>query len=82
MGHVKEIEGIDLIVAPMLFTDEDRQAISAIIAHYKSTGEIIKFEKKSKRKNKNSTLKNTRRTRTNKSMAGKKLEIENSLLKK
>ena len=40
MAHIKEPIGVDLIVKPMVLTLEDRQAISAIITAYKSTGEI------------------------------------------
>lgn len=48
MGIIKEPAGIDLNIAPMPLTDEDRQAVSAIIARYKSTGEILKPERKLK----------------------------------
>lgn len=52
MGYIKEPAGVDLNVGPMPFSDEDRQGISAIIAKYKSTGEIPKPARitKSKRK--------------------------------
>lgn len=42
MGHIKEPAGIDLIVNPMPLSAEDREAISAIIANYKRTGEVPK----------------------------------------
>jgi hypothetical protein len=48
MGHIKEPVGVDLNVGPMPFTEEDRQEVSAIIAHYKSTGEMPKLPRKSK----------------------------------
>jgi hypothetical protein len=41
MGHIKEPTGIDLFVSPMLLTENDRQIVSAIIAHYKNTGEVL-----------------------------------------
>lgn len=50
MAHIKEPIGIDLIVKPMPLTQEDRQAISAIIASYKMTGEVPSFVKKAKKK--------------------------------
>ncbi|MBL7808871.1 MAG: hypothetical protein JNN28_13710 [Saprospiraceae bacterium] len=43
---------IDLNVGPMPFSAEDRQEISAIIAQYKSTGEIPKLPRKSKTRRK------------------------------
>lgn len=48
MGHIKEPAGIDLNVGPMPFSAEDRQEVSAIIAQYKSTGEMPKLPRKSK----------------------------------
>jgi|GEM_PF-692419 len=42
MGYIKEPTNFDLNVGPMPFSDEDRREISAIIAQYKSTGEIPK----------------------------------------
>ena len=50
MGHIKEPVGVDLNVGPMPFSAEDRQEISAIIAQYKSTGEIPKQPRKNKAK--------------------------------
>lgn len=52
MGHIKEPAGVDLNVGPMPFSDEDRQEISAIIAKYKSTGEVPKVAKKPRLKSK------------------------------
>jgi hypothetical protein len=43
MAYTKKNTDIDLIVAPMPLTIEDRQAISSIIAHYKTTGEKLKM---------------------------------------
>jgi hypothetical protein len=56
MAHIKEPNGIDLIVKPMPLSDEDRKSISAIIAAYKLTGEKPVFTRKIKatRKVKNS----------------------------
>ncbi len=42
MGHIKEPKGVDLIVSPMPYSEEDRKAISAIIAAYKLTKEVPK----------------------------------------
>ena len=53
MGYIKEPVGVDLNLSPMPFSDEDRQEISAIIAQYKSTGEIPKPARKLKSKRKN-----------------------------
>ena len=52
MGHIKEPEGVDLNIGPMPFSAEDRQAVSAIIAKYKSTGEMPKLPRKSKTRRK------------------------------
>ena len=50
MTHIKEPIGIDLNLKPMPLTEEDRQTISAIIASYKTTGEIptVKTKRKTK----------------------------------
>jgi len=48
MGHIKEPVGVDLNIGPMPFSTEDRQEVSAIIAQYKSTGEMPKLPRKSK----------------------------------
>ena len=42
MGYIKEPAGVDFVISPMPFSVEDRQAVSAIIARYKITGEIPK----------------------------------------
>jgi hypothetical protein len=41
MGFIKEPIGVDLIVSPMPLSDDDRQKISVVIAHFKKTGEIL-----------------------------------------
>lgn len=48
MGNIKEPVGIDLNLPPIPCTDEDRKAISAIIAHYKKTGEVPKIIRREK----------------------------------
>jgi hypothetical protein len=50
MTYTKKTTDIDLIVAPMPLTIEDRQAISSIIAHYKTTGEKLKMVKQTAKK--------------------------------
>jgi hypothetical protein len=50
MAYTKKTTDIDLIVAPMPLTIEDRQAISSIIAHYKTTGEKLKSVKQTAKK--------------------------------
>ncbi|MEI6408892.1 MAG: hypothetical protein WCR52_05895 [Bacteroidota bacterium] len=40
MGYIQEPAGVDLVVIPMPLSEEDRMEISAIIAHYKNTGEM------------------------------------------
>ena len=40
MGYIKEPAGVDLNIGPMPLSDEERQAVSAIIAQYKTTGEV------------------------------------------
>ena len=47
MGHLKEPKGVDLVVAPMPYSEEDRKAVSAIIAAYKRTGEVPSSRRKS-----------------------------------
>ncbi len=72
MGYIKEPMGVDLNIGPMPFSDEDRQEISAIIAPYKSTGEIPKPTRtiKAKRKKPIAVTEGTRKrikdTRTKK----------------
>ncbi len=51
MGIIKEPPGIDLNIGPLPLTNEDREAVSAIIARYKSTGEIPKLGRKLKSTN-------------------------------
>ncbi len=46
MGYTTKNADIELILEPMPLSIEDRQAISSIIAHYKTTGEILKSVKK------------------------------------
>lgn len=71
MAHIKEPIGIDLIVKPMPLSQEDRQAISAIIASYKMTGEMPLFVKKVKPKAKmvKSQALSSRRKRKNLSVS-------------
>ena len=45
MGHIKEPEGVAFVVDPTPLTIEDRKKISEIIAHYKSTGKKLPFQK-------------------------------------
>lgn len=52
MGHIKEPPGVDLNVGPMPFSAEDRQEVSAIIAQYKSTGQMPKMPRTSKSRRK------------------------------
>ena len=48
MAYIKEPVGVDLNIGPMPLSDEDRQAVSAIIAQYKTTGEEPKVSGKAK----------------------------------
>ncbi|MFM9950963.1 MAG: hypothetical protein ACKV1O_23715 [Saprospiraceae bacterium] len=43
---IKEPEGIDLNLAPLPLSEEDRRAISAIIAEYRKSGKIPKVLRK------------------------------------
>lgn len=45
MGHIKEPEGVDFVVDPTPLTTDDKKRISAIIAHYKLTGEKMPSRK-------------------------------------
>jgi alpha-ketoglutarate-dependent taurine dioxygenase len=47
MGYIKEPKGVNFVVAPSPLTEQDRQLISGVIAHYKTTG-----QKKERRKGK------------------------------
>jgi hypothetical protein len=62
MGYIKEPEGVDLNIGPMPLSDEDRQAVSDIIARYKKTGEVPKSVRKVKarKKKKPATLKGSK----------------------
>jgi hypothetical protein len=40
MGHIKEPDGVDLIIGPSKRTEEDKKVISEIIRYYKRTGKI------------------------------------------
>ncbi len=46
MGHIKEPVGIDLVVVPMPLSEEDRKALSTVIAQYKLTKEVPKSKAK------------------------------------
>ena len=45
MGYIKEPKGIDFVVEPHVFTEEDQRVISQAIAHYKATGKFKKVPK-------------------------------------
>jgi hypothetical protein len=45
MGHIKEPDGVDFVVAPTLLAAEDRKRISEIIAYYKATGKKLQLQK-------------------------------------
>ena len=45
MGHIKEPEGVHLLVEPSLLTGQERKRISEIIAHFKATGKKMAFQK-------------------------------------
>jgi hypothetical protein len=36
MGYIKEPDGIDFVIAPSSYTDEDRELISTYLREYKS----------------------------------------------
>lgn len=55
MGIVKEPAGVDLNINPMPLTEADREAVSAVIAHYKQTGELPKPKPRRKKKRAAST---------------------------
>lgn len=44
MGLIREPEEVDFIVESRSLDDNEKQEISAIIAHYKKTGEIKKLK--------------------------------------
>ena len=48
MGYIKEPVGVDLNIGPMPLSDEERQTVSAIIAQYKTTGEVPKLSGKTR----------------------------------
>lgn len=57
MAYIKEPNGIDLVVKPMVLSIEDRQLISSIIASYKETGEMPQIVQKTKASDKFKTEK-------------------------
>jgi len=59
--------GVDLNIGPIPLSDEERQALSAIIAQYKTTGEVPKVSGKAKMTQKKKLSANT----INHSNAGK-----------
>ncbi len=71
MGNIKEPVGIDLNLSPIPCTDEERKAISAIIAHYKKTGEVLKAAPKERhpKKEKTAAAKRNRPQKTGTSTA-------------
>lgn len=75
MGIIKEPIGIDLNISPMSLSDEDRQALSTIIARYKSTGEIPKPGRKPKsiKRKKPAVSSEIKRTKASHKTANKKL---------
>lgn len=79
MGYIKEPVGVDLNISPMPFSDKDRQEISAIIAHYKSTGEIPKPMRKPKpKRRKSASITNNARKRTKSARVKKKSTVSQS----
>lgn len=40
MGHIKEPDGVDLIIGPSKRTEEDKKIISEIIRFYRRTGKM------------------------------------------
>ena len=44
MGFIREPDGVDLLVYPSRWTDEDFALISKVIAHHKKTGKFLKIE--------------------------------------
>ncbi len=44
MGFIREPDGVDLLVYPSKWTEEDFALISKVIAHHKKTGKFLKIE--------------------------------------
>ena len=40
MGHIKEPNGVDLVIGPSKITEEEKNRISWIIQYYKRTGKM------------------------------------------
>jgi lambda repressor-like predicted transcriptional regulator len=57
MGFIREPDGVDLMVYPSRWTDEDFTYISMVIAHYKKTGKILKTEPIKRGRKKKNALK-------------------------
>ena len=74
MGYIKEPFGVDLNIGPIPLSAEERKAVSAIIAQYKTTGEVPTVLGKSKvtRKKKLSLSSAIERARITKPKAKKK----------
>ena len=63
MGYIKEPVGVDLNIGPMPLSDKERQALSAIIAQYKTTGEVptvLSKTKVTRKKKRSSSIANDR----------------------
>jgi len=58
-GYIKEPDGIDLNIAPMDLSEEDRQVLSAVIAQYKRTKEVPASKPKTAKKARMSTSRST-----------------------
>ena len=40
MGHIKEPDGVDLVIGPSEITEKDKELISWVIQFYKRTGKM------------------------------------------
>lgn len=49
MGFIREPDGVDLLVYPSKWTEEDFALISKVIAHHKKTGKFLKIEPESEK---------------------------------
>lgn len=62
MGFIREPDGVDLLVYPSKWTEEDFALISKVIAHHKKTGKFLKIEPEPEKQKRVRKKKNTIKT--------------------
>jgi hypothetical protein len=57
MGFIREPDGVDLLIYPSRWTEEDFALISKVIAHHKKTGKFLNIEPQKRVRKKKSVAK-------------------------